>query len=334
MSNNKCDRNAYLFLSAHLRAREGKMLNRDKAERMLDAASFEEAAKMLVECGYEDMSSMSAKEVEKALSDHRAAVFADLAHMSPNKELIDVFRIKYDYHNAKTIMKSEAVELERGDLLSTSGRIDPEDLVEDFNEDNFRGLSETFAKAIAEARTVLNRTGNPQYADFILDSAYFVEVKKLAEELGSEFLKGYAEILVDSANLRTAVRTLRMNKNGDFLRTALVPGGSVDAERIVSAAGSGESLAQLFAVTKLKDAAFAGAEAVDGGRMTAFELACDNAVNAYLKQAKLVSFGEAPVIAFIAAVENEITAARMILTGRLAGIAPDTIRERLRDFYA
>lgn len=334
MSNKKCDRNAYLFLSAHLRAREAKMLTRERAERMLDAASFEEAAKMLTDCGYEDMSSMSVKEVEKALADKRAEIFYELANMSPDKELIDIFRIKYDYHNAKTIMKSEAVELERGDLLSCAGRVKPESLLADFTEDNFKSVPETMGKAIAEARSVLNRTGNPQLADFMLDRAYFTELKDAACELGSEFLKGYAEILIDSANLRSAVRTLRMNKDGDFLRTALVPGGSVDIERIVAAANSGESLAQLFAVTGLKDAASAGAEAVAGGRMTAFELACDNAVNAYLKKAKLVSFGEAPVIAFIAAVENEITAIRMILTGRLAGIAPDTIRERLRDFYA
>ena len=40
------------------------------------------------------------------------------------------------------------------------------------------------------------------------------------------------------------------------------------------------------------------------------------------------------LIAYLAAVEGEVTAVRMILTGRLAGIASDTIRERLRDFYA
>ena len=81
-------------------------------------------------------------------------------------------------------------------------------------------------------------------------------------------------------------------------------------------------------------AAALGAEAVDGGSMTAFELACDNAVTAYLRTAKLVSYGPEALIAYLAAVESETTAVRMILTGRLAGIAPDTIRERLRDMYA
>ena len=38
--------------------------------------------------------------------------------------------------------------------------------------------------------------------------------------------------------------------------------------------------------------------------------------------------------AYLAAVENEITAVRMILTGRLAGVKSEAIRERLRDLYA
>ena len=68
--------------------------------------------------------------------------------------------------------------------------------------------------------------------------------------------------------------------------------------------------------------------------MTAFERACDNAVNSYLRSAKLVSYGPEAVVAYLAAVEGEITAVRMILTGKLAGVAPETIRERLRDLYA
>ena len=73
---------------------------------------------------------------------------------------------------------------------------------------------------------------------------------------------------------------------------------------------------------------------VSGGTQTAFELACDNAVTNYLRQAKLKGFGAEPVIAYMAALEAEITAARMILTGRLSGIAPAVIRERLRETYA
>ena len=100
MANKKED---YLFLSALLRAREAKMLTRERAERMLDAPSYGEAAKMLTDCGYKDYSDLSAKEVEQALNQRRAADFEEMARMTPNKLLVDVFRMKYDYHNGQEL---------------------------------------------------------------------------------------------------------------------------------------------------------------------------------------------------------------------------------------
>lgn len=334
MSNNKCVREKYLFLSAFLRAKEAKMLNGEKAERLLGAQSFDEAAKMLVECGYEDFTGMSASQLDAALSRRRDEIFADLEHMSPDREPVEFFRIKYDYHNAKTLIKAEAMNLTRTDLLSGSGRISAAKLEECLHEDSFSDCPPILGKALSEAKSVLMRTENPQLADFLLDKAYFAELLETADSLGSDYLKGYARILIDAANLRSAVRTMRMNKDADFLSKALVAGGEISCDRILAAYGSAESLAALYIAMPLSDAAALAASAAEGGRLTDFELAADNAVTAYLKKAKLVSFGEAPVAAYLAAVESELTAVRMILAGMLSGVRADIIRERLRELYA
>ena len=313
MSNNK---EAYLCISAMLRAREPRLLNNEKAERMLDAASYEDAAKLLTDCGYPDMSQMDSKELDEALSKHRDEIFEDLGRFSPDGRLIDVFKLKYDYHNAKVIIKSEAMEMDGKHLLSNSGRIPGLKLMELFNEDKRVMLPETLGEAMSEAKAVLARTGNPQLSDFVLDKAYFSELQKAAQDLDSGFLRGYASILIDSSNLRSTVRTLRMGKGQEFLSQVLVPGGGVGLERL-SAVSDKESLAALYTHTGLEKAAQLGGEALNDGSMTAFELACDNAVTAYLKDAKLVSYGVAPVLAYMAAIEGEITAIRMILTGGL-----------------
>lgn len=316
-----------------LRAREPKLLNNDRAQRMLDAGSFEEAAKLLTDCGYADMSQMSAKEIEAELAGHRRNVFNELLELSPDREPVDIFRMKYDYHNLKAIIKAEAMGLSPKSILNDSGRFDPEELLEIYNEERFTELPPIPAQAVQEAKSTLARTGNPQLADFVLDKAYFAELKATAKSAGSAFLEGYVDILIDSANLKSAVRTLRMGKDADFLREVLIPGGRVGADRIV-AAGDGEGIAALFAHSNLDKAAALGADAINGGSMTEFELSCDNAVNTYLKGAKLVSYGVEPVVSYLAAVESEITAVRMILTGRLSDIDPGVIRERLRDLYA
>ena len=323
----------YLYISSLLRAREPRMLSRDKAERMLDAPNFEDAAKMLTDSGYEDMSQMSVKQIETALSDRRAAVFHELETLIPNTAALDLFRLKYDYHNAKVLVKSEAMHRNDASLLSSSGRVATETVQKRFQEDRLRDLPGELGSAAEEARNLLARSANPQLSDFLLDKAYFREMNALADELDSDFARGYVALLADSTNLRSAVRILRMGKDIGYLQEALVSGGSVSEERLTQGI-SGEGLASVFAGTALTKAAQLGAEAVSGGTLTAFELACDNAVADYLSNAKLCSFGEESVIAYLAGTENELTAVRMILTGRLAGVPSDTIRERLRDLYA
>ena len=333
LSDKKITDQDYLFLSAMVKAREANMLTADLMERMLSAPKFEDAAKFLVDCGYEDMSRMSAAEVEKALSEHRAAIFYEISSFAPEKGLTDVFRLKYDYHNAKVIIKSRAVDVEGKHMLSDAGRVAANAMAEAYDTDDYRLIPGILAAAIVEARGILARTNNPQLADFCLDKAYFLELKKISDASSGKFLKNYVLTLIDSANIRAVTRTLRMGRGIEFLKTALVDGGSIGVERLANAAVS-EGMSVLFSAGIFAEAASLGDEAAHGGELTSFEMACDNAVTAFLKSAKLVSFGDAPVIAYLAAVENETTAVRMILTGRLAGISPDTIRERLRVSYA
>ncbi len=309
------NKEAYLCLSAMLRAREGKMLTADRAGRMLEAQNFEECAKLLGDCGYEDMTGMNAGEIDAALSAHREAVF----------------RLKYDYHNAKTVLKAEAMGADPLRLMSFSGRVAPEKLKSAWDEERLPDLPKVLGEAMAEAGSTLARTANPQLADFELDRAYFAEMKAIADELDNPFLTGYVRLLIDAANCKSVVRTARMHKSADFLADVLVRGGT-DVDRL--SAADGETLAALFVRTPLEKAAEKGGEAMSGGSMTVFERACDNAVNDYIRGVKLLSYGPEVVVAYLAALENEITAVRMILTGSLAGVDADTIRERLRDFYA
>lgn len=326
--------NAYLALTAMLRAREARMLDRDRMDRMLAAANYADAAKQLVDCGYEDMSALDAKMLDEVLSARKQAIYDELYRMAPEPELVDIFRLKYDYHNAKVVIKATGVGVNGEHLFSEAGRVPAEKIVAACAEDHYSDLPANLAEAIKEAKTILAKSGNPQLADFVLDRRYFAEMSAIAERQGSAFLIGYVKIMIDAANLRTAVRTVRMNKGQDFLLQALVSGGNVSCDTLAMAAMSGESLAGLFTATPLYDAAVAGVEAMKGGSMTKFELACDNAVTAYLSSAKLVSFGCEPVVKYLALVEAENTAVRMILSGKMADIAPAVIRERLRDIDA
>ena len=157
------------------------------------------------------------------------------------------------------------------------------------------------------------------------------ELTDMARATGCEFLMDYVRTLIDAANLRSVVRTLRMHRAGTFLQQVLFTGGAVSVERILADVNNG--VAALYRATPLAAAAELGQEAVSGGSLTAFEKACDNAVLARAAASRSVPFGPEVPIGYVVARENDFTSARIILTGRQAGLDADTIRERLRDSY-
>ena len=66
--------------------------------RMCDAKTIDEAEKILVECGYVDFNPNSLDDLERALATERTRVVDALVDMTPDKNLIEIFMVKYDYH--------------------------------------------------------------------------------------------------------------------------------------------------------------------------------------------------------------------------------------------
>lgn len=321
----------YLYITSVIRAKEPRLITGAQLDRMIEAKSDVEALRVLEECGFDDLNNMDSVSVQKRLDKYLGEILDEIGKNVPDYSLINIFRLKYDYHNAKVLIKSQAAGIDGTRIMSTVGRYTPEFLNECFVKGVQETLTPEFFQSIIEAKNVLARTNDAQQADFILDRAYFGELCQLADCLESEFVHGYCKLSIDIANLRTAVRATRMGVDSFILQSALIDGGNTPVSSIM-ANHDGDGLYKVFS-DHLTEAAERGFASSEGGSLTLFEKACDNALINYLKEAKMVSFGEAPVVAFIASVEAEITAVRIVISSRKAGIASETIRERLRDSY-
>ena len=318
----------YLSVSTRIRAMENRLLTTERMDRMIEARDDDEAMKLLAECGYTGTGTL-----EEILAQARADVFKDLSSAVPDPRLAEVFQLKYDYHNAKTLLKCKATGAEPERLLLAGGRYDPQHLLDGWRREDLRGCSDTYRRAIIQASVILEQEKDPQGADLVLDKACYEEMGQLARDLKSKYLQGYVRLSVDVANLRTAVRVSRMGKEGEFLRQVLLSGGSVSRQSLVNAHGDG--LGEVFQTGPLAQAAALGSKLSQpgSGALTAFEKACDDALTDYLTSARLIPFGEEIVIGYLYAREQELTAIRAIFAGRAAGLDGDTIRQRLRKTY-
>lgn len=247
----------------------------------------------------------------------------------PEKELLDVFRIKYDYHNIKVLLKApEGAER----LLMDAGTIPAGDLQRQYADGgSWQFLPGDMAAAVEKAAQLLAETGSAQRSDCVLDRACFAQLEKLAADSRCDYLRRYVRAMIDAANLRSLVRAERLHMDPGFLQEVLFEGGSVPVDTL--RAGVGNGVAALFRSTALREAAEEGEAAVKGGSLTAFEKACDNAVLKTAASARQVPFGVEVALGYLIAKEAEWTAVRIVMAGRLAGLSADAIRERLRDAY-
>ena len=161
----------YLVISARVKALETGLLTAERMEQILDAKSGEDAGKLLQEWGYPQLDPRRPEAMDAALSAVREATLADLAEGTPDARYIDLFKVKYDYHNVKALLKAEAVGTAPDRMLMDMGRVSTAELAEAVRSRELDGLPETLAAAVAEAREVLD-TGLADMMMFSINPSY------------------------------------------------------------------------------------------------------------------------------------------------------------------
>lgn len=329
----------YVYAIARIRVRETKLLTLSRLERLLDISDLAEATKFLVEAGYSAGNSSGIEgmdDIEQLLTSELKSTYAFIEEIIPEQLVSDLFKKKYDYLNAKLILKAEFLKINVSDSLSDMGTIEPEKLLKIITDRKFDEVSEIFSKAVLDSCESFNKTGDPQTIDFILDNASYAEMISDAEESGDSDLISLVNLLIYTANIRIFIRSKFLNKSDDFIRRAWIKSGSFTEEILEKMVDS--DFDKLFAVLKdtgyeklspkLKDAI----NHEDG--ITEVEKVLDDYISQYLRQSKYAIMGVEPVVGYLYFKETEIKNARMIITGVKNNVSRETIKERLRLGYA
>lgn len=322
----------YLYLSTLLKALEKNMLSKEDLTRLVLARTDEDAVKLLTERGWNAFDPRDLAALEREISQQRKALFDLIYRYVPDSGVVDLFRLKYDYHNLKALIKATAQGIDGKYLLSDAGTVSPGALTAMYNDKDFGRMHPIMAAATQEAADLLARTGDPQLSDLLLDGALAAQMLALAEASESDFLLGYVRLWIDLGNLRVLTRAFLSKKGFDYLQRAVFPGGSVACTQVREV--SPELLRSLFGFGIRSDAAEAAAQALTGGlALAALDLACDNTLIAYIRASRLIPFGEATVISHLLAFESQLAAVRAVLSGRASGLNEERITERLRMSY-
>ena len=317
---------------------ENRLLDKTKVERMIESTSASEVLRILNETEYANVSSnvKRAEDYEEILTAELKRIYDLVYEMSPVKEIVKIMSLKYDYHNAKVLLKAKVLGKDLSSMLIKLGNLDLQEIKRKIDSDNFKSLNGILGKGIQEAMKVFEETKDPQKIDIIIDKYMYEELVEINKSLNYKFIDNLVKAMIDSTNIRTLLRIKKQNKGRSFAEEVIFNGGAIDSNKLVLLLNeSPENIMSKLQTTIYSSLIKEGLEgyiATDSASL--LEKLSDNYIMQLMKDSKLVTFGPERLLSYIYAKETEIKVIRIIMVGKLNNIAEEVIRERLRDIYA
>jgi V/A-type H+-transporting ATPase subunit C len=334
------DDTRYAYAVARIRGLETRLLDRQWIERLLaeDAAG---AIKVLSDSAFQEaMTDVDRPEnVERGLTRALGETLAAVSEISPEPELTDLFQVRHDFRNLRSLVKAALLKMLEGDaelpveelgLTDGVGTVDLQALAKAAAGEDYLMLPQHLTDAAREAVDAYRDTNELSRVDSVFERAMWAHQLEVAVRYGSEFLVDYFTAEIDLANIRAFVRIREAGGEVTDIERAFIPGGF---------------LARSFFDELLGESIDSLARALEFGRYAnltpvlrewtresgpALELACDNILLAFVDHASRVAYGVEPLVAFVLVKHMEVKLVRAAVTSKLDGIERGELEGRLR----
>ncbi len=330
--------NKYAYSVGRTKALETKLLDSGKIDRMIEVEDADAVLRVLSETEYGDMIAeiKSAEEFERILYVELKRTYSVARSFYPDPKLVNLFTLKYDFHNLKVLLKSKLSDQVADELLIDLGAIP--DIVsklmkEDISEIS-KKLPEGYGKSVERMLDEFNTSSkDPQIIDALLDAEMFALMHEFASQ--SNFLLELLKMHIDLANIKMLIRSKKLDKSKRFMGYALLENGSLPKDNLLKIYDrSLDAMISELCKSEYGEIIAEGAEYYEKeGSLLLFEKLFDDMIMGHVKQAKYVAFGLEPLAGYIIAKENEIKLIRMILMGKLNEIPSERIKEMVREGY-
>ncbi|MBT6069375.1 hypothetical protein HOG48_06525 [Candidatus Peregrinibacteria bacterium] len=330
-----------------IRSQEARMLNENEIERMIGVSDVKEAFKILNETGYSnhtlDIDKMD--QFQEVIDAELLETAVMLKKISPQSEFLNILWYFYDIHNIKTLLKGKVEKIWEEDLdklLSSLGSLDLEKLKAyfrtegtSFPDTEFEGHTERFVETIRLVETTYAKDEDFQIIDLILDKLYLELALDIAIRSRDQFLTEFAVKNIDLFNIGSLFRMKLKNTEPEEIKKVFAAGGLLDKFELSVLAG--KSITEIpngLKETHYKAIGQRIAEECETSKTIAtLEELTKNHVTDFIRTAKSVTYGIAPLIAFFWAKNNTAQIIRLILLSKISKIDPEIIRKHIRKLY-
>lgn len=318
---------------ARIRHMELSLIDKTKFDSLIEAKDFAECMRILQDTKYGEY--VEGTSYEAGLKNAIENLYAEVKGMVPVKEVVEFIQARYDGHNIKSLIKGKILGIDTDNMLINAGTLSIDSLKLMIKEENFSDMPVALREGVEKALSDYNKNQDPQMLDVIIDRGTYNHMLFIAKKSGMDYIVNTVKLMIDMINVKAFIRIKLQERGRDFMEKIFLEGGHLDKDLFLNNMNDPlESFASRISHTDHFKWVKGGIEEyIKAGDVGSIEKYGDNFIIAYIKDAKYVSFGPQPIIAFIIASENEIKMLRIILASKRNDVSPEAIRERLRDVY-
>jgi V/A-type H+-transporting ATPase subunit C len=320
---------------------EPLFLDAGLVQRLLDADDTAGALKVLGETCYAKSLTEKAEEgrYDAALEEELLSSVMELRTFVPDKELVDLFRIQYDFHNVKVILKSSFLAKRGGrkrwDLMTGLGTVPADNLIVSIESEDYNLLPYGLPALIPAALALWEQTRDIVEVEKLLDAGLFSAMLETALDFEEPGVLKWVKARIDSENIRNLLRLKRFGTEAQKVSAFLHPGGTVSVEALIQLLpepfeswGRAISHSDIgAAISKVRD------EGDFDRQIVVLEKALDDYCRDAVSLARYSPNAPENVLAYLWGKEMEIKNIRTVLVSKGASADKDETRGMLRNGY-
>lgn len=318
-----------LYANGRIAVMSTRLLTADKFARIAESNTLAEAVKAVAENGYgngvtltvpNDYEQLLVAELDEALK-----VFKELCG---NRHAVNYFLAKYDYLNAKVLMKCKYMRIDGLAYCYNQATVPAAAMQTAFVNDDYSAVSKNMAEACDKIDAeYADGNRSPSIVDVTLDKAMYADMLLHANKckMRFRFIKDMFVYQADTVNLMSAYRAHKAGLDKVAYEKMLIDGGSISKETLLALFDDETKANNLdyvykrfYALCKADNANLASAEREQ--KEHTYRILRDNADLMTIQ----------PVLEYFFNKVNEIDRVRQLFVAVKAGLDKDKIKEILK----
>ncbi len=326
----------YKAINTLIRTYELKLLQKDDFERLLKADDLKATLDTLKATDYEfdQEELLQTKQFNEMLMAHLADVYREMYEVAPQPQLLDLFTLRYTYHNLKVLLKDLFLESNQETLLIPIGSLSVDQLktlVSSGKNDNAHPL---MVEAVRLTKEDFEERQLIEAVTVYMDTYYLRHLRAISDDLQNEDISAITDTLIDLYNLTTLVRSLNQGKPRSHLHALLSSSGTVSKQDLIDDSINGAvSVLKKYYSSKVYGSKLE--VVIEDNKINTLKLdkIMDELISEIVSEGIYQAFGPMPLLGYIYAKETEITNLRLLLVGKDNQIDETILRERMRTIY-